>query len=184
MQGVQVPSLGRELRLHISHNHKNQNIKQKQGCNKFNKDIKMVHIKKMEGGEEKEEKENNRRLLFWYFFFFFLFTRGNSFIPDLRKEGILEATDANSHLHCLFSFGQVRGQFPVVDRESLVSKIPLSLNIILQKYLLGCKLEHCAKNGTYTFWSCDPGPRNNTQEKAVFSSLPAVHSAHSSLQMP
>lgn len=70
MQGVQVPSLGRELRLHISHNHKNQNIKQKQGCNKFNKDIKMVHIKKMEGGEEKEEKENNRRLLFWYFFFF------------------------------------------------------------------------------------------------------------------
>lgn len=87
----------------------------------------MAHIKKMKGGE-KEEKRIIRLL---FCFFFFLLEETLSY-QIFKKEGILEATDANSHLHCLFSFGQVRGQFPVVDKESLVSKIPLSL-------VLSCK---------------------------------------------
>ena len=40
MLGVQVPSLVGELRSHMSPGQKNQNIKQKQYCNKFNKDFK------------------------------------------------------------------------------------------------------------------------------------------------
>ena len=32
---------------------KNQNIKQKQYCNKFNKDLKMVHIKKINKNKDK-----------------------------------------------------------------------------------------------------------------------------------
>lgn len=41
--------------------------------------------------------------------------RGNPFIPDLKKEGVLEVTGENIVHHCLFSFRQVRGQPPVVD---------------------------------------------------------------------
>ena len=40
MQGVQVPFLAGELRSHMPHGQKNQNTKQKQYCNKFNKDFK------------------------------------------------------------------------------------------------------------------------------------------------
>ena len=40
MQGVQVQSLIGELRSHMPCGQKNQNIKQKQYCNKFNKDLK------------------------------------------------------------------------------------------------------------------------------------------------
>ena len=40
MQGRQVRSLVRELRSHMAHGQENQNIKQKQYCNKFNKDLK------------------------------------------------------------------------------------------------------------------------------------------------
>lgn len=43
--------------------------------------------------------------------------RGNPFIPDLKRKAFLEATDENIHHHCLLSFGQVRGQLPVVDGE-------------------------------------------------------------------
>ena len=43
MQGVQVQTLVRKLRSHMSHGQKKkkktQNIKQKQYCNKFNKDL-------------------------------------------------------------------------------------------------------------------------------------------------
>ena len=39
MQGVRVLSLVRELRFHMHHNQKNQNIKQQQCCNKFNEDF-------------------------------------------------------------------------------------------------------------------------------------------------
>ena len=39
MQGVQVQPLVGELRSHMPHQ-KKQNIKQKQYCNKFNKDFK------------------------------------------------------------------------------------------------------------------------------------------------
>ena len=46
MQGVWVRSPVRELRSHMARDQKNQNIKQKQYCNKFNKTFKMVHIKK------------------------------------------------------------------------------------------------------------------------------------------
>ena len=47
MQGVRVRSLVGELRSHMPCSQKNQNIKQKQYCHKFNKDFKkMVHIKK------------------------------------------------------------------------------------------------------------------------------------------
>ena len=45
--GVRVWSLVGELRSHMPRGQKNQNIKQKQYCNKFNKDLKkMVHMKK------------------------------------------------------------------------------------------------------------------------------------------
>ena len=46
--GVQIQSLVRELRSHMPHGQKGkkEDIKQKQCCNKFNKDFKMVHIKK------------------------------------------------------------------------------------------------------------------------------------------
>ena len=40
MQGVQVRALVRELRYPIPHSQKKQNIKQKQCCNKLNKDFK------------------------------------------------------------------------------------------------------------------------------------------------
>ena len=40
MQEVQVSSLIGELRYHMSLGQKNQNIRQKQYCNKFNKDFK------------------------------------------------------------------------------------------------------------------------------------------------
>ena len=51
MQGVQVWSLVKELRSHMPHGKKEpkkqkKNIKQKQYCNKLNKDFKTVHIKK------------------------------------------------------------------------------------------------------------------------------------------
>ena len=39
-QGVQVQSLVEELRSHMPCGQKNQSIKQKQYCNKFNKDLK------------------------------------------------------------------------------------------------------------------------------------------------
>ena len=39
-QGVQVPSLLRKLRYHMAPGQKNQKIKQKQYCNKINKDFK------------------------------------------------------------------------------------------------------------------------------------------------
>ena len=46
--GVQIQPLVRELRSHMPHGQKRkkEDIKQKQCCNKFMKDFKMVHIKK------------------------------------------------------------------------------------------------------------------------------------------
>ena len=46
--GVQIQSLVRELRSHMPHGQKRkkEDIKQKQCCNKFNKDFKMVHMQK------------------------------------------------------------------------------------------------------------------------------------------
>ena len=46
MQGVWVRSLVRKLRFHMPRDPKNQMIKQKQYCNKFNKDVKNGSIKK------------------------------------------------------------------------------------------------------------------------------------------
>ena len=46
MRGVQVGSLVRKLKSHMPRGQKNQNIKQKWYCNKFNKNFKMVHTKK------------------------------------------------------------------------------------------------------------------------------------------
>ena len=40
VQGVKVRSLVREIRSHMPQEQKNQNIKQKRYCNKFNKDFK------------------------------------------------------------------------------------------------------------------------------------------------
>ena len=48
MQGVWVQSLVRELRSHMPPGQKKQNIKQKQNCNKFNKDFKRWSISKKE----------------------------------------------------------------------------------------------------------------------------------------
>ena len=55
VQGVRVRSLVRERRFPHASRPKNQNMKQKQYCNKFNKDFKkMVHIKK--SWKKKEKK--------------------------------------------------------------------------------------------------------------------------------
>ena len=40
MKGMQVQSLVGELKSHMSHGQKKQNIKQKQYCDKFNKELK------------------------------------------------------------------------------------------------------------------------------------------------
>ena len=45
--GVQVQSLFRELRSYMTHSQKNKKIKHKQYCNKFNKDFKNGHFKKI-----------------------------------------------------------------------------------------------------------------------------------------
>ena len=46
MQGTQVQSLVRELRYHMLHDQKKQNIKQKQHCNKFSKNSENVPYQK------------------------------------------------------------------------------------------------------------------------------------------
>ena len=47
MKGVWVRGPGGELRSHMPLSQKNQNLKQKQYCNKFNKDFKNgLHLKK------------------------------------------------------------------------------------------------------------------------------------------
>ena len=48
MQRMQVRYLVGELRSHMSCSQKKQNIKEKQCCDKFREDFKMVHIKKKE----------------------------------------------------------------------------------------------------------------------------------------
>ena len=58
MQGVRVQSLVRELRSHMSRGKINQNIKQKQYYNKFNKDFKNgPHQKKKKKKERKKTKK-------------------------------------------------------------------------------------------------------------------------------
>ena len=47
MQGVQVQSLLGKLRSHLPCGQKKQSIKQKQYCNKLNKDFEIFHIKKI-----------------------------------------------------------------------------------------------------------------------------------------
>lgn len=53
------------------------------------------------------------------------------FQSRLKKKGVFEVTDANIHHHCLFSFGKVRGQLPVVDREKTSEQ-----NTFIIKYYL------------------------------------------------
>ena len=55
--GVQVQSLVRELIPHALWS-KDQNIKQKQYWNKFNKALKMVHIKKRKKNLKKKKKKS------------------------------------------------------------------------------------------------------------------------------
>ena len=57
MQQVQVPALVRELRSHMAHSQKNQNIKLKWYCNKFSKDFK-------NGPHPKKKKQFSPILLF------------------------------------------------------------------------------------------------------------------------
>ena len=59
MQGVQVQSLVGELRSHMPCGQKNQNIKQKQCCNKVNKDFKNRSYQKTFKKKKKKEKENS-----------------------------------------------------------------------------------------------------------------------------
>ena len=47
MQGVQVGSLVAEPTSHAPRSQKTENIKEKQYCDKFSKDFKTVHIKKI-----------------------------------------------------------------------------------------------------------------------------------------
>ena len=56
---------GRRAKIpHMPHGQKNQNIKQKQYCNKFNKDfLKMVHIKKIL--KKKKERKWQERSQSW-----------------------------------------------------------------------------------------------------------------------
>ena len=57
-QGVQVPSLVGELRSHMTWGQKKQNIKQKQYCNKYNKDFK-------NGPHPKKEKKKKQQGMGW-----------------------------------------------------------------------------------------------------------------------
>ena len=61
MQGVWVRSLVRQLGSHMPHSQKNQNIKQKTYCNKFNKGFKT-------GPHQKKKSKGRvlRNVLFWY----------------------------------------------------------------------------------------------------------------------
>ena len=62
MQGAQVRSLVRELRSHIPPGQKNQNVKQKQYCNKFNKDFKNgpdIQIKIKNNAQSRDGKDSN-----------------------------------------------------------------------------------------------------------------------------
>ena len=45
---------------------KNQNIKQKQYCNKFNKDFKKLHIKKKKKETHREHRENRLVVASWW----------------------------------------------------------------------------------------------------------------------
>ena len=58
MQEVWVQFLVRELRFHVPHGQKNQNIRQKQYCNKFNGDFKNgLHQKKLKIQQGFREKK-------------------------------------------------------------------------------------------------------------------------------
>ena len=58
MQGLRVWSLVGDLKSHVPHGQKKQNIRQKQYCNKFNKDFqkKKVHIKKKKNNQKNKKK--------------------------------------------------------------------------------------------------------------------------------
>lgn len=84
-------------------------------------------------GERREEKNNNNQLSFWFTYFFLGGGSGKEtlFQSRFKKEGVFQVTDANIHHHCLFSFGKVRGQLPVVDREKASEQ-----NTFIVKYYL------------------------------------------------
>ena len=64
MQGVRVRSLVGELRSHVPHGQKNQNIKQKQYCNKFNIVFKIgPHQKKILKKKTKQQPWDSRTVL-------------------------------------------------------------------------------------------------------------------------
>ena len=56
-QGVQVQYLVRELNSYMPHSQENQNIKQKQYCNRLIKTLEMVHIKKKKKPPKKKYQE-------------------------------------------------------------------------------------------------------------------------------
>ena len=56
MKRTPVESLVGELRSHLPQGQKKQNIKQKQYCNKLNKGLKLVHIKKKKKLKKKRKK--------------------------------------------------------------------------------------------------------------------------------
>lgn len=87
-----------------------------------------------DGRKKREEKNNNNQLSFWFTYFFLGGGSGKEtlFQSRFKKEGVFEVTDANILHHCLFSFGKVRGQLPVVDRE----KASEQNNFIIKYYLV------------------------------------------------
>lgn len=92
-------------------------------------------------GERREEKNNNNQLSFWFTYFFLggAVVRKLSFSPDLKRKAFSKWQMQTSTTTVCSALGKLEVNFQLLTGKRLVSKIPLSLNIILQKYLLGCK---------------------------------------------
>lgn len=90
-------------------------------------------FQKWKGKKREEKNNNNNQLSFWFTYFFLGGSSGKEtlFQSRFKKEGVFEVTDANILHHCLFSFGKVRGQLPVVDREKASEQ-----NTLIIKYYL------------------------------------------------
>lgn len=78
-----------------------------------------------------QHNNNFKRSSGFLFCSFFFLIKETVFHSTFLKDGVLKVTNANIPHDCLFSFRQVRGQLPVVDRERLSEQ-----NTFIIKYYL------------------------------------------------
>lgn len=96
--------------------------------------------------QKRKGKEGRKRIIIISFHFGSLIffwvgavVRKLSFSPDLKRKAISKWQMQTSTATVCSALGKLEVNFQLLTGKRLVSKIPLSLNIILQKYLLGCK---------------------------------------------